>query len=214
MALSFPLALPAFADKLRIPSVEWKLQDNREFSGLGSGLIIAADLGPSLWTADLTTPPMRTNEAREVEALINAVIRANGSFYMHDPRKCVPAADPYAAKLGAANVQINTLPNAYSLSLKGLPAGYKLTAGDYLSFDYGVSPVRRAFHELSESVTANGSGVTPAFEVSPFIRPGAVVNTVVALKHPSLRCIIVPGSFKPSFGVPFTTISFSVVQKI
>ena len=210
MAITFPLALAAFADKLRTPSVKFKLQDNDEVSGLGSGQIITHDLAPKLWTGELSTVPMRTNEARELEALVNIVKR--GSFYLYDPRKAVPAKDPYGSLLGGSVVQINSLPNAYSMSLKGLPAGYVLLAGDYLSFDYG-SPTRRAFHEVAETVTANGSGVTPVFEVGPFIRPGAAVDAIVTLRKPSMRAIIVPGSFDASFSVPFTTINFSVIQK-
>lgn len=213
MALTFPLSLSDFADTLGIRQVKWLLQDNRELSGMGSGQILQADLAPSLWTAEVTLRPWKTNDARRIEAKINAVIRSNGSFYLGDPRKCVPALDPGGTVLGSSAVKIASLPDNKSMTLKGLPASYKLSVGDYLSFDYG-SPSRRAFHEVAEDITANGSGVTGAFEVSPFIRPGAAVDQAVTLVKPAMKCIIKPGSLDVSYSGGFTNITFSVVQKL
>lgn len=217
MALSFPLSLAAFADLIGVSQVKWMLQDNRQFSGLGSGQILGADLAPSLWTGEVTLREYYHAEAREVEARINAVIRSQGSFYLYDPRLPYPASDPDGVALEEYDdVQINSLPDAKSMSLKNLPAGFVIPVGTYLSWDYGLDPVRRAFHDVSETVTANGGGVSPVFEVSPFIRTGAAVDQVVTLKKPAMKCIITPGSFDPpSTGNTETTqISFSVMQKV
>lgn len=223
MGLSFPLPLSALADQLfgdelygsegNAASVSWLLQDNREMSGMGSGQVLQSDLGPSLWTGDVSSREFYHAEARRIEAKLNAVIRSIGSFYLYDPRKPYPYEDPDGSILGASSVQINSLPDAKSMTLKGLPVGYKLTEGDYLSFDYGDG--RRAFHEVAEAVTANGSGVTPAFEVSPFIRPGAAVNAAVTLIKPAMKCIVRPGTLQvqSTGNVVTTQISFSVVQK-
>ncbi|MGN6146873.1 MAG: hypothetical protein ACTHOP_25165 [Mesorhizobium sp.] len=214
MALTFPLSLAEFADKLGLLAAPLVLRDNRELSGMGSGQIIEADLSPSLWGADVTTRPWRAIDARRLEALANAVIRSKGSFYLYDPRKAVPAFDPGGAVLGASVVKIASLPDAKSMGLKGLPADYKLSVGDHLCFDYG-SPARRAFHEIAEDVTADGSGVTGAFEVTPFIRPGAAVDLVVTLFKPAVKMRIVPGSLSiRPVDAASSQISFSVVQKL
>lgn len=214
MSLTFPLSLAEFANKLGIQTAPLVLKDNRELSGMGSGQIIEADLAPSLWSADVSTRPWRAIDARRLEALANAIIRSMGSFYLYDPRKAVPALDPGGAILGASAVKIASLPDAKSISLKGLPAGYALSVGDELAFDYGT-PARRAFHEIAEDVTANGSGITAAFEVSPFIRPGAAVNLAVTLIKPAVKVRIVPGSLSiRQVDAAFTQISFSVVQKL
>lgn len=220
MALTFPLSLAAFADKLfgperSVSSVSWLLQDNRELSGLGSGQFLEADLAPALWAGEVTLRPFYHADARRIEALLNAVIRSKGDFYLYDPRLPAPSTDPKGTTLGASTVQINSLPDAKSMSLKGLPPAYAIPAGSYLSFDYGT-PARRAFHEFSEDATANGSGVTPAFEVSPFIRTGAAVNQTVTLYKPAAKVRIKPGtlSVQSAQDPTFTTISFSVVQKL
>ena len=214
MALTFPLSTAAFADILGIVTASLKLNTNRELSGMGSGQTLEADLSPELWIADVATRSWRAGDARRHEALVNAIVRSMGTFYLYDPRKAVPRLDPGGVILGAATVQINSLPDAKSMSLKGLPADYKLSVGDHLSFDYGT-PARRAFHELAEDVTANGSGVTPAFEVSPFIRTGAATNLVVTLVKPTVKVKIVPGSLDPKqVDASFSQLSFSVVQKL
>ncbi|TPM92732.1 hypothetical protein [Mesorhizobium sp. B2-1-3A] len=205
--------MAGFADIIGMQTAKWLLQDNREFSGMGSGQILQADLGPQLWTASIMLRAWRATEARRIEALLNAVIRSAGSFYLYDPRKAVPARDPRGVILGASAVQINSLPDSKSMSLKGLPAGYRLTAGDYLAFDYG-DPARRAFHELAEDATASGGGITPAFEVNPFIRPGAVVNAAVTLIRPAMKCIIKPGSMDTGNSGSLSQISFAVIQKL
>lgn len=214
MSLTFPLSLADFADKLGLQAAPLVLRDNRELFGMGSGQIIEADLSPSLWGADVTTRPWRAIEARRLEALANAVIRSKGSFYLYDPRKAVPALDPGGAVLGASAVKIASLPDAKSMGLKGLPAGYRLSVGDHLCFDYG-NPARRAFHEIAEDVTADGSGVTDAFEVNPFIRPGATVDLIVTLVKAAVKVRIVPGGLavRP-LDDAYSQISISVMQKL
>lgn len=215
MALTFPLSLADFADTIGVRQVKWLPQDNRQYSGMGSGQILQADLGPSLWTGEVTLREYYHAEARRIEAKLNAVIRSIGSFYLYDPRHRGPTLDSDGAILGSATVQIASLPDAKSMTLKGLPAGYTLSVGDYLSFDYG-SPARRAFHEICEDVTADGTGVTPAFEVNPVIRTGAAVDDVVTLVKPAMKCIIRPGTLDvgSTENVVTTAISFSVVQKL
>ena len=89
--------------------------------------------------------------------------------------------------------------------MAGLPAWYVLTRGDYLAFDYG-SPSRRALHKVvSLTVQASAGGVTPVFEVTPLIRPGALVGAVVTLVRASCKARIMPGSV--SKGASFRTLS-------
>lgn len=216
MALTFPLAASVLADTLGISSVKWRLQDNREFSGLGSGQIVEVDLAPSLWAGEVELYERYHADMRAIEAKINAIIRSSGTFYLYDPRLPYPSTDPDGTLLAPyTNVQIASLPDAKSMSLKNCRPNFTIPAGSYLSFDYGSSPTRRAFHEFAEDATTNGSGVSSVFEVSPFIRPGAAVNQVVTLLKPAMRARIVPNSFQPqSAGALTSTASFSVIQKL
>lgn len=215
MAVTFPLALNIFQDDIGIESVNWRLQENKEYSGQGSGAVLESNLGPSLWMADISTRPWNANKAREIEAMINIVQRSNGSFLLHDPRRCYPSRDPNGLIIAGSNVQINSLPTPATLSLKGLPANYQLRRGDYLAFTYASAPTRYALHEVAENISANAGGVTAAFEVSPFIRSGAAVNNAVTLVKAAAKFIVVPGSLRTNMAGPSrTVVYFSAVQKI
>lgn len=201
MAISFPRSTASLADTFRIRSVRWILQEQQQYSGLGSGEFLVADLGPRFWKADITFAAMADVDAAEFQADIETLDGSINEFYLYDPRKMYPRADPDGSILGASAVQIATVgANNKSLSVSGLPAGYVLSKGDLFHFDYGTSPVRRALHRISETVAANGSGVSPFFEVRPHFRPGVAAGLPLALKKPAAKMKIVPGSFDPGIG--------------
>lgn len=74
-----------------------------------------------------------------------------------------------------------------------------LSRGDLrrLSFAYG-DPARYALHQIvTATVTANGSGLTPLFEVVPNIRPGAATGLAVVLIRPFCKALILPQRSRP-----------------
>lgn len=359
MALTYPLSLAQFADKLNIDKVTWRLKEQQQITGLGSGEILAADMAPARVEAQVDLNPMYHEDAAAVQALVEALDGSIGTFYLHSPQKAYPAAYPNgdfwpgesfanrlinpgfetgvltpwvpstgvtayntgahsgtycmlldkgAAGAGAgtqreawqlvdgieagkqynlgawlvgaapaaaganlriqwrnaangiittsnivtnaaypttwqymsgsavapalatraliyvvfsvggaaqhllvddvsftryetfngANAQIASLSgNNKEMSLSALPFGYKLSGGDLLSFDYGTNPVRRALHRVILPVTASGSGVSPTFEVRPYIRPGATVGLSVTLVKAAAKVRMIPDSFNP-----------------
>lgn len=196
MSISFPLVTNLLADRLKIESVKWILNDNQELNGLGSGELLAADLAPRLWDAEIQCGLMEHDEAAELQALFESLDGAINTMFLYDPRKSGPRRDPDGSILGAAEVTIKSVgANNKSLSLQALPAGYVLSVGDMLAFDYGTDPVRRALHRIVEAATADGSGDTVEFEVRPHFRPGVDVDLDVMLIKPSAKVKIVPGTF-------------------
>ncbi|MDJ1632243.1 hypothetical protein [Rhizobium rhizogenes] len=217
MALTFPLSLANFADKLKITSVKWQLQRRDEVSGLGSGLTLTAQLSPPLWTGSVTLAPMYHGEADRIQSLIESLDGSMNDFYLYSPRRAYPQADPTGSILGAAVPTIAALgSNNKSMQIHGLPNGYTLTAGDFVAFDYGTSPVRRALHRFVETGSADGTGTTPVLEVRPHIRPGATVGAAVTLIKPAARCFIVPDTFDPgdTQAVIAGSMAFQVMQRI
>jgi len=165
MAVSYPYSLPAFADLLKISSIVWDIQRNDELSGSGDGRVWQAELAPPLWTGTVTLSDMYNAEAKQIAARIRKLHGAQEALFLYDPLSKYPQADPDGTKLGAASVSVAAFgaDNA-SLSLKGLPAGYRLTVGDKMQVGYGG---RYAFLEISETVDASGQGITPVFGVFP-----------------------------------------------
>lgn len=198
MALVFPLALATFIDTLLVEDVSCDLPELIEQSRTAGGEQLTADLGERLWTGRVGLGRMVRTEVGRPETLIQ-VVKQGRTFNVYDRRRPNPLLDPTGAILGAASVTILALGgDPRELSLAGLPAGYTLSSGDYLSFAYGT---RQALHRVVDTtVVANGSGQTALFEVIPAIRPGAAVAAPVALKKAFCRAVMVAGSASPSTG--------------
>ena len=74
------------------------------------------------------------------------------------------------------------------LALSGLPAGYVLTPGDMLSA--GPTTPNQALFRIVTGVTADGSGDTALFEVTPFIPPFVAVGNTAHLRRPRARFVL------------------------
>jgi hypothetical protein len=200
-----------------LPPTGWSffLAVSDEIAGERGQQIRVKQLGPDLWSGRFESAQLPRLAARSLKAILHGILMQRTTFYGWDPGGQYPAADPLGAKIVTpANIKINSLnADAQRMSLKGLPASYKLTRGDYLSFNYG-SPVGRALHQIwsPTTTTANASGVTTEFWVTPRIRPGAGIDAVVALEKPSAEMMIVPGSLVTSDGPRFGSISFEALQ--
>ncbi|MBL9046803.1 MAG: hypothetical protein JNK34_05745 [Tabrizicola sp.] len=193
--LSFPLQLADFWASLKILNFDvLRLGGGLQSQNTGDGEVIQSRTGQRLWEGDVALVAGPDHAA--TEALLTALQDPGRSFMIEAHDRPFPLRDPNGALLGASAPIIATLPaGGRSMTVSGLPAGYVLSPGDYISFTRG-SPVR---HELIKVVTgavANGSGVTPEFEVSPGIRPGTTVSTALRLARPQFRAMIVPGSVR------------------
>lgn len=190
MALVFPLVRAAFMDRLRVSEQSFRLQRQEEFSGLGSGEIIAAEIAPPRWVTDVSLSTMTSADAVQIEALIEALGSSNRA-YLYDMARRYPAGDPDGTILGGgAGVVISGLGgNGRSLRLSGLPVGYVVTTGDQVAAPYGA-PARRALFRASETVTANGAGQTPLFDVQPHIPVGLSIGAGAELKKPFAAFIL------------------------
>jgi hypothetical protein len=190
MALTFPLDLPAFFEAFCPISTTFQLGEAVLVNETGGGEVIRSDYGSRLWQGTVTLAPSKPVLVEDIMALIRVLQDSRASFLLY-PRHRKKAVGE--ASLSEPIGQINSLPtNNRLITLKGLPAGFDITRGDFISFIY--SSTRYAFHQAVESITANGSGVTGQFEVIPPIRPGAAVDTGVQTNRPRLKAVMVPGS--------------------
>jgi hypothetical protein len=195
MALVFPLAREAFLDKLPVQEVVMSCAAQLQQNGLRGGEILTAEVGPALWQGSIVLAPMPARQAAEVEALLAALEVPGRSFLAYKKNQIGPAADPVGAALSGFSPQIKSIDEAQGLlQLQGLPVGYSISVGDFLSFSYGATPTRRALHRAQEAVVADALGNTPAFQVAPHIRPGAAIGEAVELLKPYCKAVLVPGS--------------------
>jgi len=195
MALTFPVSTAEFFDTLEVSQMTFDCPEQMQVARTGGGEILPANIGPRLWTGEVSLWDQGHSAVAPVLAMISALREPGASFLAYDLTAPAPQSDPDGVALATVTPLILALPSdARMLSLKGLPSGFVLTAGDYLGFSYGTNPVRRALHRVVSGVVAGGTGQTAAFEVTPPRRPGAAINTAVSLIKASCKARIVPGS--------------------
>lgn len=213
MAITYPLPI-TFIDSLKLNDAAFTLEFGQDVTGLASGLILGKDLRPALWKFEGQTIPHRNNLVPALEAKFRSMKGVIKTFLVYNPMAPYPYADPTGSIIGSNNVQVSSVTVASStVAFKGLTAGYVLTAGDYFSVSYSSGKI--GFHQLLESVTANGSGVTAAVEVTPPLRTGIAADDAVTLKKPYAEMRLEPNSVQPSaVGVMHTRFSFKAVQKV
>ena len=73
MAQSFPLSWEVFAARLPIVTAPFVIETQHQLSGLGTGDVLAAQLAPSRWAAQVTLGSMPVLEARAIQALIESL---------------------------------------------------------------------------------------------------------------------------------------------
>jgi len=211
---------PASAGALCRASV-WVRSDVATSTGIGLIIQFLDGANASLSFAGITTNPASTDWTRvAIEAVApagtaTAVIRPR--LYPSSAAPAVYFDDAHLAVAGATRTPaINSVgANNKSLRLSGLPSGYVLTAGDYLSYDYGSSPTRRAFHRIVETVAADAAGLTPLFEVRPHLASGITTGLSVTLRKPAAKVFIVPETFDPGTARSMVTegMQFEVMQR-
>lgn len=247
MAWTYPLSLADFYDKIRVAigSPNWELARNDQTSGLGSLDPLNAELASPLWRASIQLPAMPNAEADELITMLEMLCHPGRKFFFSNPKHEYPASDPGGEELRGDEYLKTTEPwdddllwgdlipwgsavsyapkilalgsNNRSLSLSGLPPGYKLSIRDMLAFDYGPEgQKRRAMHRVVETVIADEDGITGLFEVFPHIRAGAAVNDPVFLEKPAILASVIPGTFDPGTADTVNTvgISFGIIQRL
>lgn len=192
MTMTWPLPVSDFWDQLPLSSSTFHLPGDLSVTITEDGDVIPSRRGRRLWQGAVTLGRDYHAKNAEIEALVEALMEPGASFMIYDRRKPYPAADPDGTLLGGATPTLFSLdPNNRRVSIAGLPAGYTLTRGDRIGWTYGADPVRHALHRVVTTVTADGAGFTPDFEVRPFIRPGTQAGADVTLIRPLCRAKLI-----------------------
>jgi hypothetical protein len=186
---------------------KYRQEISREASGRAQG----KDLGPPVWAGSFTTAPQTHVDAGALEAALLSLGGVLRGFEAYDTRRPYPAAHA-DGDFADTGVILEIGADNKSLRLSGLAAGFQISPGDYLSFDYGV-PQARALHRALSPATASAGLDTGFFEVFPHIEPGALVGAAVTLQRASCIMTLDPDQPAPSVqDLLFSTQTFSGVQ--
>ena len=102
---------PGFWNLLPVQSLDWRLSVQQEFSGLAGGDVLRADVGASLWTADVGLAPMTPATAATIEDLLRQLSDIDSKV-----RTLVVTPRPEAAQSwGAASAVLLQPFNTYQL---------------------------------------------------------------------------------------------------
>lgn len=211
MAITYPLSIASFQGLNKFKTVLFRPSYGQESSGMASGQLRVKDLRPPLWAVDVTTIPMlidaASSSANDFQAILESLEGGVNSFYMYNPYRKTPKNGAFTD----GTLAINSVDSGgLAISLKNLPASYVLNRGDMLSFN--LTGGARALHKILETVTANGSGVSPIFAISGGWRVGTAVNAVCTM-NPAYGEFRMSGNWQPDNGDGYTcSFSFSAIQ--
>jgi hypothetical protein len=209
MALSSPFDLLSdFPGWVTGFSLHWR----QEQSTLASGRVIVKDFGSPLWQLTAQSKRLSVNELDYWRARLNGMENGIATFYGYSLSRTYPIAYPRGSwptgvsfsGTTAALASVNA--NRKAVTISGLPAGYVVSVGDYVQI--GTTDL----HQAMEAVTADGSGLTPEFEVRPHIWTG-VSSGDVSVKKPHCIMAIVPGSITSDSSLDgFGSVSFQAIE--
>lgn len=192
MALTFPINLITFFSTLPLAEMTFELTESMVISRLGNGEIISSDYSTRLWQGQCNVATDLYHRDGEKLAAMGRAIRESRASFLVTP---IHAPKPAAMVTVPAAPKIHSVQNGRQIRLKGLVPSSKMTAGDFVSWSYGSSPVRTSLHQLVEGDTADGSGITGWMEVTPMLTAGAVAETPVVLDKPYCVAKYIPGSW-------------------
>lgn len=203
-------ALTDLFDGVGIVDQQFKLVSRQEYSRTASGVTIGRDLGPALWQASYTLAPIRHEDVLRVEAKLHSLNGVTRGFYAGDIRGRMPRAYPDGVFADTGVIASFT---GNSVNISGLPAGFKISAGDYFEYNYGTGNGLRALLQAVVDVTATGGGVAANVQVRPFVPTGTPVGGAVRFKNPrALFTLDTDGYEQTVVDSLFTQLSFNATQ--
>lgn len=212
MAISYPRDLPAgdwFA------SATFALSEGVAFNQLEGGALQIAEMSDPLWTLKASTYALFDKERRAVWQAWLASLRGGKRFRCYHLDRPWPLA--YGA--GAAGLSwsvgagLATL-SAYSattLTLSDLPAGYKVTAGDMMSFEWHGT---LALHMALEDVTAAATSLKVTVDPPVRSKPAPSMGIPISLIKAPCVMVVKPGTASSPASAEGEAASFEAVQVV
>lgn len=192
-----------------------------EQAPLASGSVITRELRPPLWMIVAKTRKLSPNTLAIWQARLESLDNGKTLFWGYDRNRNYPIAYPKGSwptgggSFNGTTCRIHSVnANNKALSLDQLPANYAGKAGDMVSWNYNSTLY--ALHRVVEDFAADGSGVTPEFEVRPHIRATATVTTAVAVKRPACQMRVIPGTLQSDidFETGWGSLAFQAMQSL
>lgn len=197
------------------------LDHGDELSGQAGGQVRVKNARAPLWRMKAETKRLKPSVFRLWKARMESLENGGKTFLGYDMSACYPilypnGSWPTGGSFLGTTAAIHTVSSTRSIRVKQLPAGYVVSVGDFIAVNDGNSPVGSyGLHMAVEAATADGSGITPAFEIRPPLRQWTAADDPVSVKRPSCLMMLVPGSLSTPVGLDGRgTVSFEALQVV
>ncbi|MGR3498771.1 MAG: hypothetical protein ACU0E9_07755 [Limimaricola soesokkakensis] len=201
----------------RWDEARFTLARRQELSRSAGGAVFAADLGGPLWRAEFRSFPLRRDPADALLADFEDLGGAVGTFLAHPAKRPRPASSPVVGPALAGVTVDSIAADRRSLVLAGLPAGFVLGAGDFVSI--ATAAGGREFLRLAgggAAVTGGDSVVrSPSLRTTQPIRPSVAAGDAATLADPLVEMRIEPGTLaQERVALDWWSVVFSCVQVV
>lgn len=195
----------------------FELQFRQELSRTAGGVTIVKDMGDPLWNMSARTKILPPNKMDYWRARLESLENGRRTFYGYSLSRKFPilypnGSWPTGSSFNGYTAQLYDVDDATRrlLRISSLPAAFRLSVGDMVSIN------DTDLHRVQEDVTANGSGLTPAFEVYPRLWAGIdLISPLprISVLKPHCRMMLVPGSVSSSTDMTgWGTIAFEAIE--
>ncbi len=189
--MSAPLSLEEWWGRLPISRLSFSLPPSAEVTVTAGGEVTVSELGARLWVADIVLWARSAFEAPEIQSNLRRLLVPGASALVTPLPHTSPRLDRFGIVDASAVTIAGISADRHSVSLSGLPDGYTLSQGDYLSIDAGGAP---HLHQLLGFATADAGGSTDMIGVVPQIRASVAPGAAVTLVNPTMKAVIDPSS--------------------
>jgi hypothetical protein len=176
----------------------------------GGAVTFQERMGGSLWELSLTTKPLNETNYSKWHAWFLSLRGGSGNrtFRGRDPRRCWPLAyGPGVLSLFSGDIVVTAV-TGETITIGGLPSGYQMRVGDYVSFNWLGG---RALVKSLEDATAPAGSLTVA--VGPWQRTGGTTPAPGTVVKPWCLMKPKPGSWRGE-RVGFSPVSFEAIQTL
>jgi len=207
------ISLAEFWRGLRIKAEAPTLPEVAELNRTSGGEVVISSLGARLWRSAVTITSMRLDDGLEMQARLRRLRRPGMSLLVSPVVGRLPRRDPLGTIVGSVVTVSSISATRIAVALGGLPPGYSLSVGDFLSIDVAGIP---HLHQIVTTAPADQLGVTPELEVVPALRTSIAPAAAVTLVDPTYKAVLDPASVKEGgfARARLTGVSFSLVQTL
>lgn len=186
-------------------TTEFDLVYRQEQSRTALGKTYVKDLGNPLWQLSAQSKMLTPNVLDYWRARLKALENGLQTFYGYSLSRTYPilyrnGSWPTGLSFSGTSAVLATVnANRKAITVSALPAAFGISIGDYVQI--GSTDL----HQVVEAATASGGGLTPEFEVRPFIWSGVIGGgspaVAVSVKRPHCLMSIIPGSISTQAGL-------------